>query len=139
MKLDKVFAREVKKTANGDGSREARFAFLNPAKEAAKKLSTPSVREKFDSILREYGRVAVGLCVAVTVKERRDILDSSTVLWAEQTLALWTNRPHDISCLLISDDLHPTRIEEYAGPFIKLTTEAECDYDSDNSITTVNE
>lgn len=37
MKLDRTFAREVKKAANGDGSREARFAFLNPAREAAKK------------------------------------------------------------------------------------------------------
>ncbi len=83
MKLDKTFAREINNIANGDGSREARFAFLNLAKEAAKKLSKPNVTEKFNDILREYGRVAVGLCVAVTVKERRDRLDSSTVLWAE--------------------------------------------------------
>lgn len=125
MKLDRTFAREIKKTANGDGSREARFAFLKPAREAAKRLSTPNVREEFDDILREYGRVAVGLCVAATVKERRDRLYSKTVRWAEQVLALWTNGPHDTSCLAIHDNLHPTRIEEYAGSFIRATTEEE--------------
>ena len=125
MKLDGTFAREIEKTANGDGSREARFAFLNPARDAAKRLSTPNVRNDFDDVLREYGRATVGLCVAVTVWERRDRLESRTVRWAEDVLKLWTNRPHDTLCLFINDGLHPTRIEEYAGSFIKLTTEEE--------------
>ena len=123
MKLDKTFAREINNIANGDGSREARFAFLNPAKETAKRLSTPNVRKEFNNILRKYGRVAVGLCIAATIMERRDRLDSNAVCWAEQVLAIWTNRPNDISFLAIRDNLHPTRIEEYADPFIKLTTE----------------
>lgn len=123
MKLDRTFAREIKKTANGDGSREARFSFLNPAREAAKKLSTPNVRREFDDILREYGRATVGLCVAVTVFERRDRLESRTVRWAMEVLKLWTNRPSDILCLYIHDNLHPSRIEEYAGSLIRLTTE----------------
>ncbi len=125
MKLDRTFAREVKKAANGDGSREARFAFLNPAKEAARKLSTPNVMREFDGILREYGRATVGLCVAVTVWERRDRLESRTVRWAIEVLELWTNRPPDTRCLYIGDNLHPSRIEEYAGSFIKLTTEED--------------
>ena len=125
MKLDGTFAREIEKTANGDGSREARFAFLNPARDAAKRLSTPNVRNDFDDVLREYGRATVGLCVAVTVWERRDRLESRTVRWAEDVLKLWTNRPHDTLCLFINNGLHPTRIEEYAGSFIKLTTEEE--------------
>lgn len=125
MKLDRTFAREVKRAANGDGSREARFAFLNPAKEAARKLSTPNVRREFDGILREYRRAVVGLCVAVTVWERRDRLERRTVRWAEEVLKLWTNRPPDIRTLYIGDNLHPSRIEEYAGSFIKLTTEED--------------
>lgn len=125
MKLDRTFAREVKKAANGDGSREARFAFLNPAKEAARKLSTSNVMREFDGILREYGRATVGLCVAVTVWERRDRLESRTVRWAMEVLKLWTNRPPDIRSLYIGDNLHPSRIEEYAGSFIKLTTEED--------------
>lgn len=123
MKLDRTFAREIKKTANGDGSREARFAFLSPAREAAKKLSTPNVKREFDDILREYGRATVGLCVAVTVWERRDRLESRTARWAMEVLKLWTNRPSDILCLYICDNLHPSRIEEYAGSLIRLTTE----------------
>lgn len=125
MKLDRTFAREVKRAANGDGSREARFAFLNPAKEAARKLSTPNVRREFDGILREYGRAVVGLCLAVTIWERRDRLERRTVRWAEEVLKLWTNRPPDIRTLYIGDNLHPSRIEEYAGSFIKLTTEED--------------
>ena len=125
MKLDRTFVQEIKKTANGDGSREARFAFLNPARDAAKRLSTPNVRNDFDDVLREYGRATVGLCVAVTVWERRDRLESRTVRWAEEVLKLWTNRPHDTLFLFINDGLHPTRIEEYAGSFIRLTTEEE--------------
>lgn len=123
MKLDRTFAREIEKTANGDGSREARFAFLNTAREAAKRLSTPMVRRDFDDVLRECGRATVGLCVAVTVWERRNRLESRTVRWAMEVLKLWTNRPHDTLCLFINDGLHPTRIEEYAGSLIRLTTE----------------
>ena len=125
MKIGRTFAREVKKAANGNGSREARFAFLNPAKEAARKLSTPNVMREFDDILREYGRATVGLCVAVTVWERRDRLESRTARWAQEVLKLWTNRPPDIRCLYIGDNLHPTRIEEYADSLIRLTTEEE--------------
>lgn len=122
MKLDRTFVQEVKKTANGDGSREARFAFLTPAREAARKLSTPNVMQEFGDILWEYGRATVGLCVAVTVWERRNRLERRMVQWAEEVLKLWTNRPHDTLCLFINDGLHPSRIEEYAGSFIKLTT-----------------
>ena len=111
MKLDGTFAREIEKTANGDGSREARFAFLNPARDAAKRLSTPNVRNDFDDVLWEYGRATVGLCVAVTVWERRDRLESRTVRWAEDVLKLWTNRAPDNLCLFINDGLHPTLIE----------------------------
>ena len=125
MKLDRTFAQEIKKAANGDGSREARFVFLNPAREAAKKLSTPDVMRGFNDILREYGRATVGICVAVTVIGRRDRLETRTVQWAWEVLKLWTNRPGDILDLYIRDNLHPSRIEEYAGSLIKLTTEEE--------------
>ena len=125
VKLDRTFVQEIKKVVNGDGSREARFAFLTPAKEAAQKMSTPDIMEEFDNFLREYGRVIVGLCVAVTAFAHRDRLDSSTVQWAKEVLKLWTNRPPDILCLYINDNLHPSRIEQYAGSLIRLTTEDE--------------
>lgn len=123
MKLDASFAREIKKTANGDRSREAKFAFLNPAKAAAREMSTTKIRENFDSVLKAYGRVVVGVCVAATVVERWDRLDASTVQWGREVLKLWTNRPLDLGCVIINDGLHPTRIEEYAGSFMRLTAE----------------
>ena len=48
-----------------------------------------------------------------------------TARCAGEVLKLWTNRPGDIPCLYIHDNLHPSRIEEYAGSFIRLTTEEE--------------
>ena len=125
MKLDRTFAQEVKKVANGDGSQEVCFAFLNPAREAARKLSNPNVMQEFDNTLREYGQATVGLCVAVTVWERRNKLERRMVRWAEEVLKLWINRPHDTLCLFINDGLHPSRIEKYASSFIKLTIEED--------------
>lgn len=85
MKLDGTFAREIEKTANGDGSRKARFAFLNPARDAAKRLSTPNVRNDFDDVLWEYGRATVGLCVAVTVYYSLGIYGGAPILWEQET------------------------------------------------------
>ena len=117
MKLDGDFVREVRKKANGDGSREARFAFIKEVKEARKKLSTPEVRRTFGECIKEYGRVPVAICVGATIIER-------TVRWATSVLELWTNKPYSgIAFAHINDNLHPTRIEEYAGEFIRLTTE----------------
>lgn len=123
MKLDREFSREIKKIANGDGSREARFAFLKQAKAAKRDLSTSRVREVFDEVVKNYGRVTVAICVAVTIRAREDRLERSTCQWAREVLTLWNNRPHDLSMVAIDDGLHPTRIEEYAGSLIRLTTE----------------
>lgn len=125
MKLDRSFAREVEKASNGDGSREARLAFLATARKAVKRLSTPNVMREFNDILREYGRATVGLCVAVTIWERRDRLERRFVRWAEEVLKLWHNRPRNTLSLYIGDGLHTTRIVEYAGSLIKITTEED--------------
>ena len=125
MKLDREFAKEIKRVANGDGSREARFAFLKEARAAAKDLSTTKAAEVFDDTIREHGRVAVGIVTAATIIERSDRLESETVRWARAVLELYTNRPSTLSSLHIDDGLHPPRIEEYAGQFIRLTTEED--------------
>ena len=124
MKLDRTIVREIK-TANGDGSREARFKFLSPAKAAARELSTPAVMTEFNGAVKTYGRATIAVCVAATVLERRDRLGRSTVQWAQEVIRLWTNRPNNLGCVVIRDNLHPTRIEEYAGALIRLTTEEE--------------
>lgn len=123
MKLDREFVRELKKYANGDGSREARFAFLKHARETAKRLSTTSVMREIDEIIQEQGRLTVALCFAVTILRRRDRLEPQTVRWAEEVLKLWTNRPPRDLSLYIDDGLHPTSIEVYAGELIKCTME----------------
>lgn len=125
MKLDRTFSRELSKLANGDGSREAKFDFLTKARAARKALSTPEVmRGAFDDAVKEYGRVAVGVCLAVTIWERRDRLTDRAVQWARAVLEVWTNRPANMLTVYINDNIHPTKIEVYAGEFMRLTTEA---------------
>lgn len=122
--IDKCFAQEIKKIANGDGSREAKFAFLEKARAAARELSCPEVKEKFGGAIKKYGRVVVGICVAATILARSDYLSERAVWWAQDVMWLWTNRPAEIDDVTIRDNLHYSRIEEsdYAGSFIKLTS-----------------
>ena len=123
MKLDETFAREVRKTANGDGTREARFAFLREAEAAARELSTIDAPRNFTDAIRNHGRAAVALCVAATAIARLDRLQPRTVQWALEVAALWTNRPPSgLSRLIIDDGLHPTRLDEYAGDLIRVTS-----------------
>ena len=124
MKLDKTFVQEIKKTANGDGSREAKFAFLKSAKAATAELSTTNVFNVFDDVCRKYGRAAVGVCLAATIMERRDRLEPETVRWAIEVMKLWTNRaPINIEGVIIRDGIHPCKIEWYDSTFIRFTTE----------------
>lgn len=123
MKLDRTLVSDIKKQANGDGSREAKFAFLRRVRAAKKALSTPKVQTVYDMAFQEFGRVPVAICTAVTILERQDRLNGYAVRWAREVLKHWTNRPRDILVAYIDDGLHPTRIEEYAGDFIRLTTE----------------
>lgn len=122
--IDECFAREIKKIANGDGSREAKFGFLNKARAAARELSCPDVKEKFNCVIKKYGRVVVGICVAATILDHPSYLSDKTVWWAQDVLWFWTNRPANIDDVKIRDSLHYSRIEEpdYAGDFIKLTS-----------------
>ncbi len=125
MKLDWTFAADIRKQAYGDGTREARFAFMSRVRAARKALSTTRMQMVYGDVMKEFGRVPVAVCTAVTIWDRRDRLSGSTVAWALEVLKLWTNRPCDIMTACIDDGLHPTRIEEYAGEFIRLTTEEE--------------
>ena len=124
MKLDRKFAYEIKKEANGDGSRDARLAFIQKVRGASKMMSSPNVLYgKYYEAFRIYGRIPVAICIAATLYQRRERLDYWNFAWATEILDLWTNRtPHGIEDACINDGIHPTRICEYAGDFIKLTT-----------------
>ena len=120
--LDRTFEREIKRL-NGDGSREARFDTIKKLRAAMNDLSTPKVMETFNDCLRTHGHAAVAVCVAATLYERRERIDRWGFTWASAVLALWTNRtPAMVESICIRDQLHPTRICDYASGLIKLTT-----------------
>jgi hypothetical protein len=126
MRLDSSFSRDITKIANGDDSREARIAFRQVTRAVALSLSNTKVSSLFDGAIKEHGRVPVAICTAATIYARRDRLSVDMVAWAIEVLKLWTNRSlGGIGYAVIDDGLHPTRIEEYAGPFIRLTTADE--------------
>lgn len=87
-------------------------------------MSSPNVLYgKYNEAFRIYGRIPVAICIAATLYQRRERLDYWNFAWATEILDLWTNRtPHGIEDACINDGIHPTRICEYAGDFIKLTT-----------------
>lgn len=122
MKLDRELAREIK-AANGDGGRNARFLFLAHIDAVVKECSTPDVMRNFDQCFQHHPRAAIAVCVAATIVRRYDRLSLQSICWANSVLECWTNRPPSgISRAIIDDGLHPSRIEEYAGSFIRLTT-----------------
>lgn len=120
IKVDRTLAKEIK-AANGDGGREAKFAFLAKVRGVEKELSNINAREIFDTLFGRYPRAAIAVCVASTIIQREDRLSSRSVEWARSVMSHWTNRPLTLPC--INDNLHPSRIEEYAGSFIRLTSE----------------
>lgn len=129
MKLDRVFARDINREANANGSRDAKFAFLKRVEAANKALSVPDVAHGgFDAVIKEHGRVPVMICVAATLYNRRERLNKWGFLWATEVLNPWTNRPPSgVERATIRDDmLHPTSICGYAVDFIRLTTEDDC-------------
>lgn len=122
MKLDTNLAREIK-ALNGDGTREARFETLRKVRAANKDLSRPEVRDTINDTLKTHGRAIVSLCIASTLYRRRERLEGWNFDWAQAVLDLWTNKaPSNIDIAYIDDGLHPTRICDYARPFIRSTT-----------------
>ena len=123
MKIDKELAKEIK-ALNGDGSRAARFETWRRVEAAKKELSSTDAARKFGECLKKHGRAVVALCVASTLYERRERLDGWGIWWATAVLDIWTNRgPSFRERAAIDDGLHPTRICEYAGPFMRAVIE----------------
>ena len=120
MKLDRALAREISKAANDCKEQKTRMVLMQKLRKAKERLSTPDVIRTFGDALKECGRVPVAICTAVTINKRRNRLRAQTVRWAEAVLKLWGKNSDSA---YIADGLHPTRIEEYAGSFIRLTTE----------------
>lgn len=123
MNIDRTLAAEIRKL-NGDGNREDKFKTLKKVKETRKMLSSPEVMRNFDKCIKACGRAPVALCVAATLLDREERLENYEIKWALDVISLWTNRgPSFLEEAVIVDDLHPTRICEYAGSFIEMTKE----------------
>lgn len=125
--LDRTLAKEIK-AANGDEGRDAKFALLHKIHEAVKDMSTPDIAERFDEMLVKHGRAVTAICIAATLWTRKERLELSgwELMWATKVLELWTTKPKSetgVGHACIDDQLHPTRILEYASSFMECTTE----------------
>ena len=120
--LDRELKKEIRR-ANGDFSRAAKLELLQKVRAAKADLSRPDVMERFDTILSQHGRVPVAICVGVTAVLRAPDLSHWIVDWGREVLQQWATRPYDLSVALIEDNLAPSRLEEYAGPFVRLASE----------------
>lgn len=122
--VDHELLREVRTFAKNDGTREQFRPIRLKLEECLLALSMPEVMYNFDDTLRKHGRAAVAILLACTLAERYDRLEGHNAWWAREVLDAaklpQRYRPEDYS---IIDNLHPTRIFEYAGEFFKLTSE----------------
>lgn len=124
--VDRELLREVRAFAKNDGTKEQFRPIRLKLDECRKALSTPEVLYSFDDVLRIHGRAAVAILLACTLIEREWRLDGHYAWWAHEVLdaaklpARYKPEEHSII-----DDLHPTRIFEYAKDFFRLTSEEE--------------
>ena len=124
MKPNLSVSREILKIANGDGSREAKFAFKDKLEGVSKMLSCTEAPDLFNECLKIRGRVPVAICVAATISEKNHDMPREMLEWAREILKLWTNRSYAAEftySAFINDGLHTLRIIEYARLFIKAT------------------
>ena len=124
MKPSLSFSREISKIANGDGSRDAKFAFKEKLVGVSKMLSCKEAPCLFNECLKIHGRIPVAICVAVTINEKNYDMPFEMLEWAREILNLWTNRSYTTEFTyfaFINDGLHCLKITEYARLFIKST------------------
>ena len=124
--VDRELLREVRAFAKNDGTKEQFRPIRLKLEECRKALSTPEVMYNFDDTLCKHGRAAVAILLACTLIEREYRLDGHYAWWARDVLDAAKlplgYRPEEHS---IIDDLHPTRIFEYAGELLRLTSEED--------------
>ena len=93
---------------------------------ANRELSTAAPRTDFNGILGRHGRAVVAVAVACTLRNRWERLEGWGIEWALAVLDLlpfvWTQGNMDRATIR-DTVLHPTAICDYAGDFIRLTSE----------------
>lgn len=122
MKLDHTLAQEIVKFTENDGSDEQIRAIRKQLKEVRREMSSPNAMRLYKDWVKEHGRVPVAICTACTILERMRRLNSWSIKWAIAVISCCRMNLNTRD-FIIDDGLHPIRIEEYAGSFIRLTTE----------------
>lgn len=118
MRLDSTFASEVRRVANGDGTREHARELSKELKTIAKALSH---RYQFDEVLKEYGRAKVALCIAATISTQHSY-ELRQHQWANAVLMLWCNRIGS-SVERATVNIHPAILADVSNGLRGLTTE----------------
>lgn len=121
--VDQELLREIHRGCGID--REHRFSFMRSVQGVRDILSDCTINDKAINIaLIKYGRAAVAVCLASTIRMRRERLDGWKIQWANEVVDAWGNRGNTFVDRAQIDDwwLHPTKICEYAAPYIAAWT-----------------
>jgi hypothetical protein len=119
MKLSKTFENEIKKVANGDGSRDYMFAFIDELKKISAALSN---RYEFAGAMEKYGRAKVSVCIAATILRSTYRHESGPIGWAMAVMDTWTNKcGRSVSEAIIN--IYPAVLEDLSRGMRKLTAE----------------
>jgi hypothetical protein len=119
VKLDTTFANEIRKQANGNGSKEHRIMFAMNIAKVAKELENS--RYEFYNCLKKYGRVNVALCVAATIMRFPYKYENHQITWAQMVLAQWTNRTPAGSIANAVFNMHPAILMDISSSLRRLT------------------
>ena len=119
MKLDDTFANEVKKTANGNGGREHKFAFVKELHEVSAALAN---RYEYNNCIQKYGRAKVALCTAVTIMKNSYRFESPHIAWAQAVVSLWTNKAGSRSESAANINIHPCILADNSHSLREITT-----------------
>ncbi len=122
--VDSYLLREVRAYAKTNGTYEAFKPIRRKLNECIKTLSTPEVMYRFNEFISAHGRAAVAIAIACTLIGRYRRLDGHYSEWAREILNAAQLPPqyYKPEEHTIIDGLNPTRIFEYAGEFLRLTS-----------------
>ena len=127
MKPDPVLLSEIKKAAGK--TRSERVAFLAQCGAFAGELGgaikanngTQQLKTIFNKAMLGYPRAVTACSLAATISMREGMSYPAQV-WAQGILETWNPSASQRLMAIIDDNLNPTRLEEYAGGFIRATT-----------------
>ena len=128
MKCDPTLLREIKLKAGK--TKQERLAFVAQCAAFADELGKAikenngllSLKTIYDRETIKYPRAVNACCVASTIILRQHDMSQSAKEWALDVISAWTPIAGHQLRAYIDDNLNPTRIEEYAGSFIRCTS-----------------